>query len=96
MSRKYTPDETQDFYEGDEDDEPEITHERRMEILHVLSSSVCESCGNPKSPRKSHCRACYFALPPRMRSALYRSFGHGYEEAYEASLGFLKDLKQPA
>jgi hypothetical protein len=31
-----------------------------------------------------------------MRSALYRGFGSGYEETYEASLRFLEDLKQPA
>lgn len=66
-----------------------ISQERRKEILHALGDTRCRSCGGSKKPKMSHCRKCYFALPPNMRHALYNGFGDGYEEAYEASLEFL-------
>lgn len=69
----------------------EITAERRREILQSLGSNVCGACGSGKSPRMSHCRNCYYSLPREMRSALYKPFGKGYEEAYEASLEYLSE-----
>lgn len=38
----------------------------------------------------SHCRSCYFALPPDKRQALYRQFNQGYQEAYLDSIAFLE------
>lgn len=72
---------------------PELTRERRLEILESLGSTKCEPCGMSKAPRMSHCRGCYFALPQAMRRALYKRFGEGYEEAYEASLQFLRERR---
>lgn len=69
----------------------DITRARRLKILESLGSSTCGACGGPKKPKMSHCRKCYYALPPSMRQALYQGFGAGYEEAYEASLEFLKN-----
>jgi hypothetical protein len=69
----------------------EITRQRRLEILDGLSSTTCGGCGKTKKAKMSHCRTCYYALPPKMRSALYQGFGCGYEEAYEASLQFLSE-----
>lgn len=74
----------------------EITQERRREILESLGSTTCEACGGPKKPKMSHCRSDYFKLPPNMRSDLYQGFGEGYEEAYEASLEFLKSSPRTA
>jgi hypothetical protein len=68
----------------------ELTRERRLEILESLGSTVCGGCGGTKRAKMSHCRACYLALPPRMRGALYQGFGNGYEEAYEESLQYLQ------
>lgn len=51
-------------------------------VLREYSSEKCGSCGEPKKRAESFCRECYFQLPPAMRSALYRRFGSGYEEAY--------------
>jgi hypothetical protein len=74
----------------------ELSKERRLEILRSLGSTECGGCQGTKKPKMSHCRTCYFDLPPRMRKALYQDFGDGYEEAYEASLGYLKELKETA
>jgi hypothetical protein len=74
----------------------ELTRERRGEILESLGSTVCGACGKSKRPKMSHCRACYYALPPKMRSALYQGFGDGYEEAYEQSLDFLSAARAQA
>lgn len=71
----------------------EITRERRLEILHNLGSTKCEGCGKSKREKMSHCQTCYYALPPKMRSALYKGFGGGYEKAYETSLLFLREKK---
>jgi len=68
----------------------QIPHERRQQIIDSLASDVCGACGRVKRRRMSHCRACYYRLPAPMRTALYREWGHGYEEAYEASIEFLK------
>jgi hypothetical protein len=68
----------------------EIGTQRRFEILAVLKGTLCW-CRSAKQVMRSHCRRCYFALPPAMRQALYSPFGNGYEEAYEASVKFLKE-----
>lgn len=57
--------------------------------LADLLLTTC-ACGAAKPSRKSHCRSCYFKLPLDMRAALYNKIGSGYEEAYAASLAFLK------
>jgi hypothetical protein len=71
-----------------------ITRERRLEILQNLGSADCTGCGGQKRPRMSHCRNCYYALPPKMRKALYNGFGDGYEEAFEESLRHLEQLRE--
>jgi hypothetical protein len=80
----------------DQERQEPITRERRLEILQSLGSAVCGACGKSKRPKMSHCRTCYYKLPPKMRQALYRGFNNGYEETYEESLRFLRELKQPA
>lgn len=73
-----------------------MTRERRLKILQSLGSTACEGCNGTKKPKMSHCRKCYYVLPPKMRSALYKGFGEGYEEAYEESLNFLKERSNHA
>jgi hypothetical protein len=74
----------------------ELSMNRRREILESLGSTTCGACGGPKQPRMSHCSTCYYALPQYMRKALYQRFGEGYEQAYEESLVYLKNLKREA
>jgi predicted amidophosphoribosyltransferase len=62
-----------------------------LEILESLDSEVCAACGRKKKSRMSHCRTCYYQLPPEMRKALYRRFDHGYQEAFRASLELLQN-----
>jgi hypothetical protein len=50
-------------------------------------------CGREKLKGNSFCLSCYRALPVEMRKALYRSLGHGYEEAYEDSVKWLQQNK---
>lgn len=59
------------------------------EIVKELAGLECR-CGNPKEPRQTFCRKCYYRLPPRMRSALYQRLGEGYAEAHDEAAGFLK------
>lgn len=66
---------------------PELTE---REIFNSFISTVCQ-CGKPKKSRMSHCRACYHALPPEAKKALYQRFGQGYEEAYRKSLEILNE-----
>lgn len=73
---------------------PEITTERRLEILESLRSTACGPCGGTKRSMMSHCRRCYYALPPQKRQALYKRFGRGYEEAYEDSLRYLESARE--
>jgi ribosomal protein L40E len=57
-------------------------------LLAELVGGVCR-CGANKHPRQTFCRACYYRLPSWQRSALYRLFGEGYEEAYREAVATL-------
>lgn len=69
----------------------QITPERRRKIVNNLTDSEECACGRPKAERQSHCRKCYFSLPGTMRRSLWRCVGAGYEEAYLASLEYLRE-----
>lgn len=64
---------------------------RGHELIKALMGDKCV-CGAAKQPKMSHCRGCYYALPPPMRKALYNRVGEGYEEAFDASVEKLKEL----
>lgn len=59
------------------------------QAYEALMSAAC-ICGAEKQPKMSHCRACYYALRPAQRRALYRRIGSGYSEAYADSVITLK------
>jgi len=71
----------------------EIKNLKLKTILESLSGTECFSCGSRKGAKMSHCRPCYFALPPEMRKNLYNRVGSGYEEAFKESLIFLEERK---
>lgn len=58
------------------------------EILEALRSTTCV-CGQKKSEGRSFCRGCYYELPQRVRSGLYKKVRQGYEEFYVEALGLL-------
>lgn len=62
------------------------------QILDDLVGTVCRACDGAKNGRMSHCRSCYYKLPTKMRMALYKKFGDGYEEAYIESCDYLETL----
>lgn len=65
------------------------------DAVDALQSNCC-ACEKPKRKGMSHCRACYFSLPPRLRSALYKPVFGGYAEAYTESLAWLKAKSEEA
>lgn len=56
--------------------------------VHELGRGQCR-CAKPKHNRQTFCKACYYALPPEMRQALYNRVGEGYEAAYVAAVNVL-------
>ncbi|KKN75045.1 hypothetical protein LCGC14_0384190 [marine sediment metagenome] len=46
-------------------------------------------CGRTKRPWNAFCYTCYQALPWTMKNDLWKSFGHGYEEAYDEAAEYL-------
>lgn len=61
------------------------------ECLDELLGTRC-ACGLYKKTKMSHCSMCYRQLPKELQSALYLRLLEGYEEAYNASLAFLREL----
>lgn len=49
---------------------------------------LCQ-CGKSKKARMSFCPNCFFRLPDKLRKNLYKTFGRGYEEAYDAAVEYL-------
>ena len=62
-----------------------------QQILRSLAGTICV-CGEKKGSRKSHCRGCYFALPPEKKQALYYQFNFGYQEAFLDSIKYLQKI----
>ena len=71
-----------------------LTQTPNQQARQELDSIKCGICGNAKVRGQSLCKVCYFKLDMPMRQTLYKSFGHGYEEAYiEAKEWLLEELK---
>jgi hypothetical protein len=66
-----------------------------LSILQDFLGTVCSVCGREKRSRMSHCGRCYHALPRPMQSALWKQFGKGYEEAFTASVEWLRARRPP-
>jgi hypothetical protein len=59
------------------------------QAITALESTTCEHCQGKKKSGQIFCRTCYFALPPRLRQALYSSAG--YAKAYEEAKDWLRN-----
>lgn len=65
--------------------------ERRQRVLvRELQGTLCVICDGRKRSKNTFCVDCYLTLPREMQRALYREIGKGYEEAYDAAVGFLR------
>lgn len=62
------------------------------DLVGELASTTCR-CGRTKRRRQTFCFACFHALPPPLRAALYRRIGEGYEEAYAAAVAHLGPVR---
>lgn len=60
-----------------------------MTILEAFLSQTCPACQGVKEKHTAFCRGCYFKLPRAQKTALWKRFGEGFEEAQRASLAFL-------
>ena len=57
-------------------------------LLVELLAKKCR-CGREKQARNTFCNNCYYKLPSEIKKALYKRFGDGYEQAYDAAVQFL-------
>jgi hypothetical protein len=64
---------------------------KRKTLLEDFLGTECSGCGGEKRSKMSHCSKCYYKLPKTMQAALYKRFGEGYEEAFEASTKYLAE-----
>lgn len=66
------------------------------EIMRDFLGTVCSVCGGQKNTRDGLCRRCYHSLPSDLRTAMWRRFGSGYEQAFIEARRYLventKDL----
>jgi hypothetical protein len=71
---------------------PLLAKENQMPefYLRELRGEECQ-CGKAKKSGHSFCWECYKSLPNDMQRALYRRYGYGYEEAYDAAVKWLTE-----
>lgn len=58
----------------------------RRRLLKSLRGKLCPACGKTKRSGHTFCSQDYYRLRAGDRSALYRQFGDGYEEAFAAAI----------
>lgn len=59
------------------------------DILREFVSLKCSACGGGKQKNTGFCGRCYHRLPQQLKDSLWRRFGAGFEEAFEASAKWL-------
>lgn len=60
------------------------------DIWNAFMSERCAGCEGVKCRRNAFCRACYAQLPAALKSSLWKRFGSGFEEAYQACLSWFR------
>lgn len=51
---------------------------------------TCAGCEGVKRRHTAFCLSCYRQLPRALKSSLWKRFGQGFEEAYQASLSWFR------
>jgi hypothetical protein len=72
----------------------EIEALTNADAVRMMQSDECV-CGAKKKPGRSHCRACYYALPLGKQRALWKKVFKGYLEAFKDSLVWLLERVRP-
>lgn len=60
------------------------------DIFAIFAGTRCEGCSGVKRKMNAFCNACYRQLPAALKSSLWKRFGSGFEEAYQASLSWFR------
>jgi hypothetical protein len=61
------------------------------EIFDRFMGHECQGCSGRKSSASGFCVPCYRQLPRALKSCLWKRFGNGFEEAYQASLSWFRE-----
>lgn len=59
-------------------------------IFAVFTGTQCAGCSGAKRSRNAFCLPCYRLLPAALKSSLWKRFGSGFEEAYQACLSWFR------
>jgi hypothetical protein len=60
------------------------------EIWLEFTGHKCRGCGGNKWIMTAFCPICYRELPQALRTSLWKRFGSGFEEAYQACLSWFR------
>lgn len=60
------------------------------DIFAIFAATQCQGCEGTKRPMNAFCKWCYAELPSALKSSLWKRFGSGFEEAYQASLSWFR------
>jgi hypothetical protein len=60
------------------------------EIFAIFAGTRCAGCGGTKRRHNAFCPWCYRELPAALKQSLWKRFGSGFEEAYQASLSWFR------
>lgn len=60
------------------------------EIFEAFAGTHCAGCEGTKRTYNAFCLSCYRQLPGALQSSLWKRFGSGFEEAYQASLSWFR------
>jgi hypothetical protein len=60
------------------------------QIFRKFAGTDCEGCGAVKRRRSAFCVPCYRQLPAALKTSLWKRFGSGFEEAYQACLSWFR------
>jgi hypothetical protein len=60
------------------------------DIFTIFAGTKCQGCSGVKRPMNGFCNSCYRQLPAALKSSLWKRFGSGFEEAYQASLSWFR------
>jgi hypothetical protein len=60
------------------------------EIFEAFMGTHCAGCNGAKRSHGAFCLPCYRLLPNALKRSLWKRFGNGFEEAYQASLSWFR------